>query len=133
MRISVAVALGGPLLAATAWTAVVAAAPAADPVKGKTVFARCAACHRIDKAAAGGIGPNLAGVHGRVAGQLPGYTYSAAMKASRLTWNDANLSRFLAGPSKTVPGTKMMAAPITNPQDRANLIAYLKAESGQKK
>lgn len=132
MRITVGIAMGVPLFAAIACTAVVAAAPAADPAKGKTVFARCAACHRIDPKATGGMGPNLGRVYGRVAGQVPGYTYSPAMKASRLTWNDANLSRFLAGPTKAVPGTKMMAAPITNPQDRANLIAYLKAESPKK-
>jgi len=110
-----------------------AAAPAADPVKGKAVFARCAACHKIDKAVPGGIGPNLAGVHGRIAGQQPGFAYSPAMKASRLKWDDATLSRFLAAPTKVVPGTRMMAPPIANPQDRANLIAYLKTTGGKKK
>jgi cytochrome c len=110
-----------------------APASAGDATKGKIVFARCAMCHKADRAIAGGIGPNLAGVYRRMAGRLPGYTYSPAMKASRLTWDDATLSRFLAAPTKTVPGTKMMAAPVANAQDSANLIAYLTMISGGKK
>ena len=108
-----------------------AAAPAGDPVKGKAVFARCAACHKIAPAAPGGIGPNLAGVHGRTAGRQPGFAYSPAMKGSRLRWDDATLSRFLAAPNKVVPGTRMMAPPVANPQHRANLIAYLKTTGGK--
>lgn len=130
---SFVISTGSAVFAALVSATVVSAAPPADPVKGKVVFARCAGCHKIDSKVAGGIGPNLSGVYGRAAGQLPGYPYSPAMKASGLKWTEANLSRFLAGPSKVVPGTKMMAAPITNPQDRANLIAYLKAESIGKK
>ena len=108
-------------------------APVGDPVKGKAVFARCAACHRVDPAATGGMGPNLAGVQGRRAGTLPGYTYSPAMQASGLVWDDATLSRYLSAPTKVVPGTKMMAPPVSDPQDRANVIAYLKSTGGKKK
>jgi len=108
-------------------------APAGNAEKGKAVFARCAACHRIDPTAVGGMGPNLSGVHGRKAGMLKGYTYSPAMKASGLQWDDATLSRFLSAPTKVVPGTKMMAPPVGDPQDRANVIAYLKTAGGTKK
>src|SRR3546814_10573650 len=34
---------------------------AADPAKGETVFAKCAACHTINSGGANGIGPNLFG------------------------------------------------------------------------
>lgn len=105
--------------------------PAADPVKGKTVFARCAGCHSLAPTGVSGIGPNLVGVVGRRAGSLPTYRYSPAMKAAGLRWDEASLSHFLSGPTKTVPGTKMMAAPIANPQDRANVIAYLKTGSAR--
>jgi cytochrome c len=125
---AVAVGLGLVAIASAA-----TAAPAGDAVKGKATFARCAVCHKIDKAVPGGIGPNLAGVYGRAAGTVPGYTYSPAMKASKLKWDDATLSRFIAAPSKVVPGTKMMAPPVANAQDRDNLIAYLKSTSGGKK
>ena len=117
-------------------SASVAAAPEAAPpgnaAKGKTLFARCAACHKVVPGQTG-LGPNLAGVVGRPAGKLPGYNYSAAMKASTIRWNDASLSSFIAAPTKVVPGTKMMAPPITNPQDRADIIAYLKTTGGSKK
>lgn len=100
-------------------------APPGDAAKGKTVFARCAACHSV-LPGKNGIGPSLSGVVGRPAGAVPGYRYSAAMKNAKLAWNDATIARFVAGPAKLVPGTKMMAPAVTNPQDQANLVAYLK-------
>lgn len=125
-----AVACG--IAAAAIGTATAAApSPAADPVKGRTIFARCAGCHSLAPTGVSGIGPNLAGVVGRRAGSLPAYRYSPAMKAAGLKWDEASLARFLSGPTKTVPGTKMMAAPIANPQDRANVIAYLKTGSAR--
>lgn len=109
-------------------------APAGDPGHGKVVFACCAACHSVASGGASGFGPNLAGVVGRPAGSLPGYAYSAAMKASRLKLDEATISRFLSGPSVLVPGTKMTAPPLTDPQERADVIAYLKTtSSGGKK
>jgi cytochrome c len=126
--------LGLTALASATLASAAPPAPAAgDATKGKAVFARCSVCHKIDKAAAGGIGPNLAGVYNRTAGQLPGYAYSPAMKASGLKWNDATLSRYLAGPTKVVPGTKMLAPPVASEQDRTDLIAYLKTASAGKK
>lgn len=130
LSVSVA-ALAGAMLVSPSVAA--PPAPSGDAVKGKAVFARCAACHRVDPTATGGMGPNLAGVHGRRAGTLPGYAYSPAMKASGLKWDDATLSRYLAAPTKVVPGTKMMAPPVGDPQDRANVIAYLKTAGGTKK
>lgn len=129
----VAVSAAVSVAVAAAPAPVPAPASEGDAAKGKIVFARCAMCHKADRAVAGGIGPNLAGVYRRMAGRVPGYTYSPAMKASRLTWDDATLSRFLAAPTKTVPGTKMMAAAVVSAQDRANLIAYLTMISGGKK
>jgi cytochrome c len=48
------------------------------------------------------------------------------MKNSGIVWNEETLDRFLADPRGVVPGTKMTYAGIKNPQDRADLIAYLK-------
>lgn len=107
-------------------------APAADATKGKALFARCAACHAVVPGK-NGIGPSLAGVVGRPAAAAPGYAYSPAMKGAKLKWNEATLSRFLAGPRQLVPGTKMIAAPIAAPQDRADLIAYLKTTGSKSK
>ncbi|WP_294264809.1 c-type cytochrome [uncultured Sphingomonas sp.] len=106
------------------------AAPPGDAAKGKTVFARCAACHAVVPGK-NGVGPSLAGVVGRKSGAVAGYRYSPAMQKAGLTWDEATIGRFIAGPSKLVPGTKMMAPPVTNPQDQANLVAYLKTVSGK--
>ncbi|MEZ0494949.1 cytochrome c family protein [Sphingomonas sp. IW22] len=118
----------GLLIASMGAVAAFAAPPAPPPgdaAKGKATFARCAACHSLTPGKKG-IGPSLAGVVGRKAGTLAGYRYSPAMTKSGLTWDEATIARFIAGPSKVVPGTKMMAPPISNPQDQANVIAYLK-------
>ncbi|OWJ57832.1 c-type cytochrome [Inquilinus limosus] len=95
-----------------------------DAARGQTLFSRCSACHTVTDQ--NKLGPHLSGVVGRVAGTLPGYTFSRAMVAYAKPWDEPTLDAFLAGPAKAVPGTKMAAPPISNPQDRADLIAYLK-------
>jgi len=106
----------------------VAAAPVAaappDPAAGQKLFVRCAACHSVMPNKQG-IGPSLAGLVGRKAGSVPGYSYSPAMRASKLVWSRAMLDRYLAGPAKMVPGNKMPFAGIASDPDRANLVAYL--------
>lgn len=71
------------------------------------------------------LGPSLASVAGRKAGSLPGYTYSDALKASGLTWNEATLDKWLASPRETVPGTKMPFMGISDPARRKQVIDYL--------
>ncbi len=101
----------------------VASVAAAD---GKPAsFAQCAACHSVEPGKHG-IGPSLVGVYGTKAGELAGYTFSPALKASGLTWDDATLDKWLEGPMKLVPGTKMTYAGLSDPAKRAELVAYLK-------
>lgn len=97
---------------------------AGDPARGRTVFARCAACHAIIPGT-NRLGPSLAGIMGRKAGTAAGFNFSPAMKNSKVVWNARSLDGFLTRPSATVPGTKMVFAGIPNAADRANLIAYL--------
>lgn len=99
---------------------------AAQPpaVRGSTVFrARCGSCHSVVPGARG-QGPNLAGVVGRRAASVPGYSYSRGMLAANRSWNASTLDAYLAAPARAVPGTRMMAS-VTNPADRAAVIAYL--------
>ncbi len=94
---------------------------------GKAAFQqKCSACHS-DVAGKNGVGPSLFGVYGRAAATAPGYTYSAALKASGLTWTPANLSAWLDKPSALVPRNKMGVAPLLKLDEKANLIAYLKS------
>jgi cytochrome c len=121
-----ALAFSAPALAQAAKPA---AAPAYSSLKGNAaagakVFAQCKACHVTDKGV-NRVGPSLFGVVGRKAGTVPGYTYSAANKNSGVTWTPDKLYTYLENPRKFMPGTKMAFAGIKNPQQRADLIAYL--------
>jgi len=108
-----------------------AAAPAVraqDAGQGELVFKRnCAICHTVE-AGKNKIGPSLAGVVGRKAGSAPGYSYSDANKNSGITWSEAELDKYLTDPRGVVPGTKMLFAGLKNPDDRKNVIAYLKQQ-----
>lgn len=106
-----------PRAVAEASTAAAGEAPAA--------FLQCKTCHAVEPGRHG-IGPSLTGVHGSKAGAAAGYSYSSAIKASGLTWDDAALGRYLENPMATVPGTKMAYAGLKDPARRAEMIAYLK-------
>ena len=109
---------------ALAGIGVALAQPAGDPVRGKTVYARCAACHDLNTGATR-LGPSLKGIAGRTSGTMPNFNYSQAMKDKAIVWNAANLDTFLAAPTKTVPGNRMAFPALAKPQDRADLIAFL--------
>lgn len=97
---------------------------AQDTAAGATVFKqRCSVCHKSEAGAPAGIGPNLAGVAGRAAGSTA-FNYSPALKNSHLKWDKATLDRYLSGPSKLVPGTRMSVS-VSDPVQRTALIAYL--------
>ncbi len=97
---------------------------AGDPMRGKSVYARCAACHDLNTGATR-LGPSLKGVMGRTSGTMPNFNYSQAIKDKATVWNPATLDTFLAGPSKAIPGNRMAFPPLANAQDRADVIAYL--------
>lgn len=101
----------------------VGVAAAADPAKGKEIYGRCLACHALEYDR---VGPRHCGLFGRRAGSVPGFAYSAAMRRSKIVWNEKTLDRFLANPLKTVPGTAMTYAGVPDASERADLIAYLK-------
>lgn len=105
----------------------VAAMPVGNAVKGAVVFNQCKVCHVTDKGV-NRVGPSLGGVVGRKASTVPGYVYSAANKKSGLTWDAPTLFKYLEAPQKLVPGTKMSFAGLKNPQDRADIIAFLKSK-----
>lgn len=120
-------------IAMLAGSAVASAAPPADPAAGAVVFKKCAACHSVDPSGRNGLGPNLRGVVNRKAAAAPGFSYSPAMKASALVWNDKNLASFLAAPRQALPGTKMIFIGLPNAQDQANVIAFLRQNGTAKK
>ena len=111
------------VLAAAALIAAPQAQAAGDAGRGKAAFGACSACHSVI-AGKNGVGPSLFGVAGRHAGTAPGYSYSAAMKASG-AWTAQQLDAYLANPKAAIPGNKMPFSGVSDPQKRADIIAYL--------
>jgi cytochrome c len=100
-------------------------AQAGDAAKGKHVFGRCAQCHRDEKDAGNGLGPNLFGVAGRKAGTAAGFSYSNAMKTSGIVWTDDKLKAWITQPSSVVPGNRMAFGGIGDPAQVDDVVAYL--------
>ena len=102
-----------------------AASAAGDAKNGAEVFKRCQVCHSDDKGGGDSLGPNLFGVVGRKAASKAGFSYSAALKKTGITWDEASLTKWVAGPARVAPGTKMTFAGITGKKQQADVVAYL--------
>ena len=116
-----AVMLAGAIwatFAETAW----AGGLTGDAARGETLYEACQDCHSLDK---NDVGPRHRGVFGRKAASLPDYDYSDALKSANIVWNEETLDKWLTDPQAVAPGAKMFFH-LDNPQDRADVIAYLK-------
>jgi len=118
-------ACGG--LALVGWLTTFASIPsqasAADPQRGALLFQSCTACHNV---LGDGVGPDLTGVYGQKAAQRPDFNYSPALKASGLTWTDANLRAFIENPQALVKGTAMLFPGYAARDDVDAVVAYMK-------
>jgi len=104
---------------------------AADVAQGEKLFSKCASCHTITPGGANGIGPNLHAIVGKPIGKhAAGFAYSADLSGHGGNWDYENLDHWLASPKKFAAGTKMSFAGLSKPEDRAAIIAYLKANGG---
>jgi cytochrome c len=101
----------------------------ADPTKGQADTKPCQACHNFEKGAGVKIGPPLYGVVGRPRGSVPGFGYSAAMKAKGGNWTFEDIFTFISDPQAFVPGTKMTFSGEPDPHKRADIVAYLRTLS----
>lgn len=103
----------------------VATAPVAVVPVGEApaAFAICKSCHAVE-AGKNGVGPTLFGIVGSKAGEVPGFTFSPALKSSGIVWDREKLDTWLQGPMKMVPGTRMVIA-VPNPEARKAIIDYL--------
>lgn len=102
---------------------------AGDIEAGKKVFKKCKACHNVDKEK-NKVGPHLIGVIDRAAAAVEGYKYSKAMKAKAaegLMWTEENLELYLTKPKAFIPKTKMAFPGLKKPEQRADVIAYIKS------
>jgi cytochrome c len=101
-------------------------AAAGDPKRGSELFAdNCGDCHSVKEGGINRKGPNLFGVVGRKSGSVPGFDYSDANKAKDWIWTPERLEPYLAAPKAVVPGTIMKFKGDPDPQERADIIAFL--------
>jgi len=101
----------------------------ADPAKGADVFKKCGACHSDQKSGPNQIGPQLWDVVGRPRASEAGFAYSDALKGKTGAWDWDSLGAWLKSPRTFAPGTKMTFAGLSDPQERADVIAYLNTQS----
>lgn len=104
--------------------------PKANIAAGQTVTGKCASCHGFDAAGTNNIGPGLYGVVGRAPGSHAGYAYDSAISdfaKAHPAWSYDLLYQFLKNPQGFMSGTKMTFVGLKDPQDRINVIAYLRS------
>jgi len=95
---------------------------------GKMLFGECKSCHELaDKE--NRIGPHLVGIFGQSAGSVEGFLYSKAMSSSAFSGNENTLDQYIAAPENFLQGTRMYFGGIPDPEDRKDLIAFLKTET----
>ena len=106
------------------------AAVAGDAGRGAKLYEqKCTGCHSID---ANRIGPSHRGVFGRKAGSAPGFAYSPGLKKSKVIWGDKTLDVWLTNPQGFIPGARM-GFRMSDPAQRADVIAFLKTQTAKKK
>jgi cytochrome c len=130
----------GDLAAVAPTQAPAAEAPQLEPIvpllasanvqNGETLAKRlCASCHSFNEGGKNAVGPNLYGVIGSPHGHVDGFSYSAALKGKQGPWTYEDMNAWLLKPNSYAPGTRMAFAGISNTQQRADVIAYLKSIS----
>lgn len=100
-----------------------------DVEAGQRVFTKCKGCHQLGAGAKDRIGPHLNGIFGRRAAAHDGFNYSKSMQragADGLVWTADTLDAYIENPRVLVSKTRMSFRGLKDPQDRANLIAFLR-------
>jgi cytochrome c len=101
----------------------------ADADKGAQIAKQCQACHTFTKGGPNMVGPNMWGVVGGPHAHKSDFAYSDAMRKFPGTWDFESINSFIANPQKYLPGTKMGFAGLKKPQERADVIAWLRLQS----
>lgn len=104
-----------------------AEAKAPDLARGERLFKKCVHCHTVNRKGRHRIGPNLHGLFGRKAGTIPGFDFSPAWRKADFVWTEKTLDTYLRNPRQTIPNNLMQFDGLNRPEDRAALIAYMKA------
>ena len=103
-----------------------------DASRGEELFGKCSGCHQVGPEAGNRVGPHLNGLFGRPAAGLEDFRYSKAFEragSKGLEWHLDTLDAFIQNPKALVPGTRMSFRGFEKPEDRADVLAYLRAFS----
>ena len=100
-----------------------------DAERGEKLFSKCSGCHKVGAGAESGIGPHLNGIYGRKAAAINGFFYSKGIERAAsdgLVWTLETLDAYIDNPKALVSGTRMSFRGIKDPQDRHDVLAYLR-------
>ncbi|KKB13178.1 hypothetical protein VE25_03625 [Devosia geojensis] len=104
---------------------------AASAERGASAARKCQSCHNFGEGEGHKSGPVLWDTIGHPIAGHEGYSYSGALAeigASGETWTFEHMDEWLSGPQAFAPGTKMSLS-VSNPEERADIIAYLQTLS----
>jgi cytochrome c len=120
--------VGAFLVCAAAFAEDAAPMPTGDAANGEKIFGRCKVCHTPNQGGPNRVGPNLWGIVGKGIAENETFKYSPAYQAQKgkVEWDEATLFEYLKKPNTFIKGTRMAFPGLPKPQDRADLIAYLK-------
>ena len=100
-----------------------------DATAGRKVARKCVSCHTFGEGEKNKVGPNLWNVLGRNLASAEGFNYSGVMKDAGGSWDYSRLDAFIANPRAALKGNKMTFRGIKKPEQRADLILYLRSLS----
>jgi len=123
-------ALGAAVVAMMALP--VSAEEIGDADKGARVFKKCQACHQVGAEAKDRVGPHLNEIFDRPAAEHEGFKYSKGLlraAAEGLVWDLEHLDAYLENPKSLVSGTRMNFRGLSDPEDRSNVLAFLRQYS----
>jgi cytochrome c len=116
----------GVLTVVALWTVQPSQAAGQGGQDGKSLFEkRCSGCHALD---ADHEGPRLRGVFGRPAGKVKTFKYSDALQKAKVTWDEAELDKWLTDTESVAPDNDM-GFRVPKQEERAAIISYLKSLS----
>lgn len=96
-----------------------------DADRGKVLYKEvCSQCHQLTP----GLnkkGPQLMNIYGAPAALLKDYKYSQGLQSSGWVWDAKTLDPYIADPQAAISDSKMLADPLPDAKERADIIAYL--------
>ncbi|WP_201556410.1 c-type cytochrome [Psychrobacter sp. 72-O-c] len=96
-----------------------------DAANGKLIFTdACGQCHQLNPGS-NKKGPQLMNIYGASAASLADYDYSEGLATSGWVWDAETLDPYIADAEKAMTDSKMLADPMPDASERADVIAYL--------